>query len=822
MKRNKPLIIVLSRNYSTGLGVIRSLGAAGYEVDLVASVKKRGSSVIAAGSKYIRNTVEVFAPKIQEDTGKKLIEVLMGYTERCNEKIVLFPTDDFTALVVDSNRCKLKDYFVIPEIIRDDNKSIKDMMDKTIQSKIAKECGLNTPLEWIVPINDAIVIPKDMVYPCFVKPLTSNSGHKTEMAVCNSEEELIDHLHEMKAFFSGRSVLIQEFLNIDKEYDLTGICLDQEIIIPAIIEKTKIAGYERGVGMCGKVLPADILGDTIEKIKEMLRQYRYVGMFDIDLNMCGDEIYFSEVNLRSGGLNFAYFLGGLNLPDIYVKRVLGVDVDQGFSKIQTGHTFIYEKVAWEDYIHGFISRSELNKQLKSADYKLLDTKTDPKPGKIFNKRIRLSYLKNRLMNLLHKKPAETTSKSHGQTADVLVTGRNYCNIITMARALGRAGYSVEVVRVFKTRPNRLNLLRMMKPEAYSKYVSKYTECIADNNPYRVAKLLTRAAANNKKQLLIPVDDYIVGVIDENLGILNKYFHIPAIDNKAGEISRLMDKNMQKVLAASAGLPVLKSVLIKSEDGCFEIPENISYPCFIKPNVSMNSTKATMAKCESSEELKSALSKLAAKGDFEVLVEDFADIKAEYSLLGVSCSGKTVSPCLLRAVEGGHKERKGVAMVGETISCEGFEEIIAQCNAYIDTLKYEGIFDVDLIETKDGKIYFIEINFRAGASMHAFTESGINLAGMLADAYFKENYNDRIPALEDPGKKFVSEKIMMEEFARGDIRRRRIKQIMKSADVCFVKDKEDIKPYQYFKRFYFIAALMQMFYRMSAIWKRISK
>jgi len=142
LKSDKPLIIVLSRNYSTGLGVIRSLGAAGYTVDLVASVKKRGSSIIAASSKYVRNTVEVFSPKIQEDTGDELVEVLMGYAEQYDKKIVLFPTDDFTALVVDSNRCKLKDYFVIPEIIGDGDKSIKDLMDKTIQSKMQRNVVL--------------------------------------------------------------------------------------------------------------------------------------------------------------------------------------------------------------------------------------------------------------------------------------------------------------------------------------------------------------------------------------------------------------------------------------------------------------------------------------------------------------------------------------------------------------------------------------------------------------------------------------------------------------------------------------------------------
>ncbi|MDQ9831141.1 hypothetical protein RFX70_20360, partial [Acinetobacter baumannii] len=65
MNNEKPLVIVLSRNYSTGLGVIRSLGQAGFDVELIASTKKRGSSIIASSSKYVSHMIEVVSPKIQ-------------------------------------------------------------------------------------------------------------------------------------------------------------------------------------------------------------------------------------------------------------------------------------------------------------------------------------------------------------------------------------------------------------------------------------------------------------------------------------------------------------------------------------------------------------------------------------------------------------------------------------------------------------------------------------------------------------------------------------------------------------------------------------
>lgn len=404
MEVSKPVVIVLSRNYSTGLGIIRSLGVAGYTVDLIASVKKKGSSCIASSSKYIRNSIEVLTPKIYEDDGKDIIDSLWRYVENREEHFVLFPTDDFTTAIVDRYRVELSNKFIMPYVWEESQYTMSNLMDKTVQSEIAKSVGLKTPMEWQIDLSKDIEIPKDLVFPCFLKPLKSISGYKTEMAVCKDVEELKQKLLEMKNFYCNRDVLIQEYLNIDKEYDVAGLCLDQDIIIPGIIEKTKIAKYECGISMCGKVIKKEKLKDTINKIEKMLRRFHYVGMFDIDLNVCDGEVYFGEVNLRSGGLNYAYYLSGVNMPDILIKYFNNIEIDEDICKIKNfDTTFIYEKVAWEDYIHSYISKKELNYLLGSVDNKLLEDDEDPKPGNVFNKKIRLSLVKNKLKSILHIK-----------------------------------------------------------------------------------------------------------------------------------------------------------------------------------------------------------------------------------------------------------------------------------------------------------------------------------------------------------------------------------------------------------------------------------
>ena len=394
----KPIVIVLSRNYSTGLGIVRALGSAGYRVYLVASTKKKGSSAIIAGSKYILGYTEIVSPDIRIDSGIAIFSHLMSHAGDNAEKKILLPTDDFTAYVVDKFYEQLKELFIIPGVYTG---STAHFMNKHVQNKMARSAGLLTPKEWTISLRcKDIDCPKEIIFPCFVKPINSLSGQKKEMKVCNNEHDLKEHLYKMRQIFSERDILVQEYIDIDKEYDMSGVCFDEKVFIPGIIEKVKVARYENGVTMSGKMLQPNVLDDYLDKVKNLMRQFHYTGIFDIELLCSKDRIYFSEINLRSGGPNFAYYLCGVNLPDILVKGMFSKELPDDKDMIKEfGKTFVYEKVAWEDYIHGFITKKELHSVLKDSDYKLLDYREDPIPGQLFNRRIRLSAMKNKLKKI---------------------------------------------------------------------------------------------------------------------------------------------------------------------------------------------------------------------------------------------------------------------------------------------------------------------------------------------------------------------------------------------------------------------------------------
>ena len=393
---NPRTTVVVTRYWPTALSVIRSLGQAGFTVDLASSMPKPGDSSIAASSKYVRRAAETVCKNVKLFDDPGLLESILRFKSEYpgTDKPVLFPTDDYTASFIDRRRDDLKDHFIMPYAGDASAGNITALMNKETQSRLASEAGLLCPREWIVSLEGDLRIPEDMVYPCFVKPLDSVTGFKKEMARCGSEEELFSHLSRLQEKNPDRSMLIQEFLDINGEIDLSGVCIkggdgSPEVIIPAIIRKSQIARYERGVTAAGTICPAEELGsDVLEGIKRLLIISGYRGIFDLEINIANGKLWFGELNLRSGGPNYSYFYSGVNLPAIAVKDLLGMPVSESEKKVSHyGTSFVYEKVAYKDHMMGYLTRAELNALLREADHGLIRNDDDPVPYKMFRKHL---------------------------------------------------------------------------------------------------------------------------------------------------------------------------------------------------------------------------------------------------------------------------------------------------------------------------------------------------------------------------------------------------------------------------------------------------
>jgi len=390
---------------------------------------------------------------------------------------------------------------------------------------------------------------------------------------------------------------------------------------------------------------------------------------------------------------------------------------------------------------------------------------------------------------------------------VMVVGRNYSSNLCMARSLGLAGFDVEVMRVYSRRPAKGDILQSMIPDAYSKYVKAFHTCTLSGSTLRGADALIGAADTERKMLLVPTDDISAYIIDESLDRLKANYVMASAGGVQGGLIRLMSKGVQKELAEGCGLPMLGSRVARCENGRYEIPAGVSYPCFIKPDVSCRSSKKRMKRCADEEELRAALDEIALTAEPDLLIEDYAEVKRELSVLGLCMDGKVLCAGMIEAMSGGHGARRGVAATGISITPGKDDpvgpDMMEKIRAFMKATGYEGLFDIDLIETEDGGIYFLELNLRYGASGYAVTCEGIDLPGIFAERMLNGKPvpdEEAVMALrKDPARRlsFASEKVLLENYSDGAITAAEYDEAVRSADVHFVNDEADRRPYEKF-------------------------
>ena len=190
-------IVVLGKNYLTTLGVVRSLGAYGFRIDLL-FVGGNEQAEIVASSKYIDHVM-----LIKERDDSLIINTLTDKYSCRKTKTILITTDDYTTKLIDFNRETLSKMFLLPFIDEEKEINIALLMDKFAQAEIAKKCGMNVAKSWTIPLNSQIEILNEIPYPCFCKPSESVLGSKSEIGICQNKQELMNRLEKMKKLRSS-------------------------------------------------------------------------------------------------------------------------------------------------------------------------------------------------------------------------------------------------------------------------------------------------------------------------------------------------------------------------------------------------------------------------------------------------------------------------------------------------------------------------------------------------------------------------------------------------------------------------------------------
>lgn len=372
-------IIVIGLAYSTTMGLIRSVGEAGYGVRLISL--NRFACEIASKSRYVTQVRQI---QLVFDELFNTLEELRGEDDR----ILVLPSLDRACMMLDQHADSLSDHYDLPNI-KNESGAVAVFMDKMIQKKLAKECGLpvaegNVYETASEGIQSAL---KEVAFPCIIKPSASASiiDSKDIITVCSDREELASGMKTARSK-GCISVLAERYLNVERELSAYGVVCDGRVSIPACVEtKRSGVGHLRGITAEGKVLSSDVLGGSKQKLEKLVQTSGFNGLFCIDLLVSDGVIYFSEMNLRCGSSEYAVTAAGVNLPGMLIDAYdKGIGIDDS-AQITKPVRFVNEKVVLDSYRGGHIRWREYLSALKDNEVGFVRDKQDPGPWREYQK-----------------------------------------------------------------------------------------------------------------------------------------------------------------------------------------------------------------------------------------------------------------------------------------------------------------------------------------------------------------------------------------------------------------------------------------------------
>lgn len=299
--------IVIGNDHYNTLGIIRGLGEAGEKIYLILTEDKK-SFVIK--SRYIFD----FAVCCSEKEIIDMIKKIGNY----EEKLFLFPTSDYAAIVIDRNLGKLNKRIYAPNA----EGNLSKFQDKYCMSKFAANAGMKVPAQMIVNLDGSPVVWKK--FPAILKPVRSLEGKKADIKTVLDKDDLVMELNKFHAL-NYKQVLIEEFVHGKNEYMVEAMGYSvpgTPPVICGIIKKIREFPYINGSTSYG-LLYSELEGVNENSIEKILEQCGYCGIFDIEYKFADGKMYFIEMNFRNGAPSYITKSIGNVIPLMWKKTMEG-------------------------------------------------------------------------------------------------------------------------------------------------------------------------------------------------------------------------------------------------------------------------------------------------------------------------------------------------------------------------------------------------------------------------------------------------------------------------------------------------------------------
>lgn len=355
---------------------------------------------------------------------------------------------------------------------------------------------------------------------------------------------------------------------------------------------------------------------------------------------------------------------------------------------------------------------------------------------------------------------------------IIVIGGDHHNTLGVVRSLGEKGLKPDVIIVSSDAQSFV---------AKSKFIGMLH--IVRNDTEIVPRLLMYYKQESQRPVIICCTDASSSIIDIHSDELRSSFFLPGTDEQ-GRVTRLMNKHTMSELAKSCGLEIPKTIY---PTHCPITDEDVVLPCIVKPLVSKNGKKGDIRICHYISEVNATLEHV---GYENVQIQSFIDKDFEYQLIGCSTGDDIIIPGvsrILRPCKGSNTS----FLHYEPLE-KGFCDIEA-CKEFVKITGYKGLFSLEFLRDRDGRDYFMEINFRNDGNAICVTASGVNLPYIWFLSCIGEDYKEETD-------KQISPKYVMPDSA--EIRllvTRQINIFQYLSDLfktnCFMEfDWKDIKPF----------------------------
>ena len=369
--------------------------------------------------------------------------------------------------------------------------------------------------------------------------------------------------------------------------------------------------------------------------------------------------------------------------------------------------------------------------------------------------------------------------------DVVVIGQNYSTTLGVVKALSQTGYRCAVARCIA------GVEHILPPDVKSKYVAEHIYLPRNDDDTVIRALIEKYGVSEKLTVIIPTDDYCASLIDKKADQLSPFFVFPRSLGEQGIIS-LMNKANQKKSASKEGILTARCRHISIQEVHLESSiTDFSFPCIVKPIMSLGSSKTWIRCCHNCDDLLVLINEIKGKRNppQDLLVEDYIDVEAEFTIPCLSLGKEVYIPAFIKKTIVAQGNHKGVTICGTVEDGGLYPSFQQNLIKLVKGFGVIGLLDIEAFFCQ-GKFYLNEVNLRNGAAGYSLTRAGINLPKYLVEYLLYGLYPDESSWCVSP-LSFVNDKANLENHCSGYSSFRQYMKNIKDADMRLVVEKGDI-------------------------------